>query len=57
MRIFAVATVLALIGLAATPVLAGPGCSGYRASKITYPATAADPVAPQTPIPPTATGG
>ncbi len=57
MRIFALAAVLALIGLAATPAIAGPGCTGYKSAKVTYPATALEPTAPQTPVPTTGSGG
>lgn len=57
MRIFALVAALALIGLTLTPALAGPGCGGYKAAKVTYPATALEPAAPQTSIPSTGNGG
>ena len=57
MRLFAFAAVLALIGLAVTPAVAEPGCSGHKSAKVTYPATALEPTAPQTPVPATGNGG
>lgn len=57
MRIFAFAAVVALVGLVAGSAVAGPGCVGYKSTKVTYPTTALEPVAPQTPIPSSATGG
>jgi hypothetical protein len=58
MRLFAASLAMAAV-LAASiaPALAGPGCSGYKAAKVTYPATALEPAAPQTPIPTSRTGG
>jgi hypothetical protein len=57
MRLAAASLSLALLLAAAAPALAGPGCAGYKAAKITYPAAALDPAAPQTPVPPSRTGG
>ncbi|HXV25330.1 MAG TPA: hypothetical protein VED46_13845 [Alphaproteobacteria bacterium] len=57
MRIFVLAAALALIGFTAAPVFAGPGCSGYKSAKVSYPATALEPTAPQTPVPATGDGG
>ncbi len=57
MRIFAFAAVVALIGLVAGSAVAGQGCIGYKPAKVTYPTTALEPVAPQTPVPSSATGG
>jgi hypothetical protein len=58
MRLTAVSLSLtAVLAMASAPALAGPGCSGYKPAKTTYPATAMEPSAPQTPLPSKAGGG
>lgn len=57
MRVLAIAVTGVLVAIAAAPALAGPGCAGYKAAKVTYPATALEPAAPQTPVPSTGGGG
>jgi hypothetical protein len=47
----------ALLAAASAPALAGPGCGGYKAARVTYPATAMEPSAPQTPLPSKSGGG
>ena len=47
----------AMLALTATAAVAGSGCVGYKAARVTYPATALEPTAPQTPIPSSRTGG
>jgi hypothetical protein len=58
MRLVAASLTLAtILAMTATAAMAGPGCAGYKAAKVTYPATALEPAAPQTPIPSARTGG
>lgn len=58
MRLVAASLFLAaLLVLPAAAAVAGPGCAGYKAVKVTYPAAALAPTAPQTPIPSSRTGG
>jgi hypothetical protein len=58
MRLVAASLVLAaLLVLSATAAVAGPGCAGYKAVKVTYPASALAPPSPQTPIPSSRAGG
>lgn len=57
MRVLAIAVTGLLVAIAAAPALAGPGCVGYKAAKVTYPATALESAAPQTPVPSTGGGG
>lgn len=47
----------AILALTAASAIAGPGCVGYKAARVTYPATALEPTAPQTPVPSSRTGG
>ena len=58
MRLIAVSLSLAaMLAAVCAPAFGGPGCGGYKAAKTTYPATAMEPSAPQTPLPSKSGGG
>ena len=46
-----------MLAAVCAPAFGGPGCGGYKAAKTTYPATAMEPSAPQTPLPSKSGGG